>query len=273
MLESPVIQKLEEHTMKKSIIARVGIMAVALTVATTSLMSGTLAKYTTEQTGTATALVAHWEAAFKDGVATNANKLEANFTINMGDNKFLNNTDSSYKNAVDYTGTGTAEDPKIYKFAPGIKGEVPIVVDMKGSEVDTKYTISVKVDSADSDALPDNLVIYDADKGRGTNDANALTLGQLLAGKELSSGIIPSKAKANSTQAVHAADKNQYAQVKLAWDWDYEDATDTDYDANDTAYITDDSMNGGVTQKPIKLKITIVATQSDGTTAWTPKTT
>lgn len=270
MLESPVIQKLEEHTMKKSIIARVGIMAVALTVATTSLMSGTLAKYTTEQTGTATALVAHWEAAFKDGVATGANELEANFTINMGDNKFLNNTDANYKKAVDST---TVDGATVYKFAPGIKGEVPIVVDMKGSEVDTKYTISVKVDSADSTAIPDNLVIYDADKGRGTNDANVLTLSQLLTGKELSSGIIPSLAKAQSAQAVHAADKNQYAQVKLAWDWDYEDATDTDYDDNDTAYITDSSMNGGATQKPINLKITIVATQSDGTTTWVPKTT
>ena len=46
--------------MKKNHAARLGALALALTLVSTCLMGGTLAKYTTTVTGTATATVAKW---------------------------------------------------------------------------------------------------------------------------------------------------------------------------------------------------------------------
>lgn len=277
MLESPVIQKLEEHTMKKSIIARVGIMAVALTVATTSLMSGTLAKYTTSGTGTAEAIVATWGADRMqiDGTSvlnktamiflTDASKIDASTVdpaLKDTNNKVavdsikVNNSDGSINNTETTTDVTTC-----YKLAPGMNGEIPIVIDMKNAEIDTDYIITI--DSTDNcGAIPEHLV-YTIDDDTTEHKLNEI----LTAPVEAAKGTIKSVGRAKE------AGESQSKTVKFKWKWPYQSSnTGVGTDAETARKTWDDQDNADLETikednfKPIQLKITITAQQADYTT-------
>lgn len=103
---------------KSNLVARLSVLTIALTLVTTSLIGGTLAKYTTEVTGKGSATVAKWS--FKaneksDGVDK--------FTVNLADtaDENLNVTNG--------------------KIAPGSKGSFNIVIDATGSETALEYKI------------------------------------------------------------------------------------------------------------------------------------
>lgn len=278
MLESPVIQKLEEHTMKKSIIARVGIMAVALTVATTSLMSGTLAKYTTSGTGTAEAIVATWGADRMtiNGTSvlnktamiflTDASQIDATTVdpaLKDTNNKVavdtikVNNSDGSINNTDTSTGVTTC-----YKLAPGMNGEIPIVIDMKNAEIDTDYIINIE-GTKNCGAIPSHLV-YTLDDDTTEHDLNdVLDPG----GLDVAKGTIKSKARAQ------AAGETQAKTVKFKWKWPYQSSNTGTSDSDKAARKAwDDQDNTDLETiktdnfKPIQLKITITAQQADYTT-------
>lgn len=120
---------------KKSYAARLGALAVALTMMTASLMGGTLAKYTTEVTGTGEAIVAKW--AVKAGDKENASSF-ANFTLS---------------DTVNVVGVNKG------KIAPGTSGKIPVYVDLSGTEVATQVSVEIMV--ADPSKLPSNFVIED----------------------------------------------------------------------------------------------------------------
>lgn len=106
--------------MKTNHAARLGALALALTLVSTCLMGGTLAKYVTEVTGTATATVAKW--------SFTANEQTSSFTgIDLGD--------TTHRKA--YNGTDINEGV----IAPGTEGSFDIVVDATGSEVGVAYQI------------------------------------------------------------------------------------------------------------------------------------
>lgn len=119
-------------TMKKDSVKRLGMAALALTLITTCLMGGTLAKYTSSVNGTGTVAVAKWS--FKAGEGTNAAKTDA-FTFSLADTKDANVSVSSSK------------------VAPGDKGKVSIKVDASGSEVGVNYTIKVDGLSTTNDVV------------------------------------------------------------------------------------------------------------------------
>lgn len=115
-------------TKRKSNVARIGVLALALALVSACLLGGTLAKYSTAVTGTGSATVAKWS-----------------FTANGG-------TDEFDVSLVDETQTGVAEG----KIAPGAKGSFDIVLDASGSEVAVDYTIAF---SKLTD-MPDGLKFY-----------------------------------------------------------------------------------------------------------------
>lgn len=103
--------------MKKTNIARLSALALTLCLASTALMSGTMAKYTTTVTGDGTATVAKWS--FQVNEKDSAQK----FTVNL--------TDTSLNGKVT---TG--------KIAPGTDGSFAIKLDANGSDTAVDYVIT-----------------------------------------------------------------------------------------------------------------------------------
>lgn len=109
---------------------RLGAAALALTLVTTCLMGGTLAKYTSKAAGTGTATVAKWAVTFKANESSQSNS----FTFDLAD------TGSNKDNVADK------------KVAPGSTGSIPIEIDASGTEV--AATLSYKVDISGIGTVP-----------------------------------------------------------------------------------------------------------------------
>lgn len=118
--------------MKKNHAARLGALALALTLVSTCLMGGTLAKYTTTVTGTATATVAKWSFKANGETATIAN---------------LSLTPTKYNNVTDN------------KIAPGTSGFFEIKA-KNDSEVGASYTIEFTASN-----VPKNVSFYQSTNG------------------------------------------------------------------------------------------------------------
>ena len=103
------------------VVKSLGMAAVALTLVSACMVGSTLAKYSSEVTGTGTAVVAKW--ALKAGSTDGASTF-ANFTLNQ--------TSSS---------TGVTDGT----IAPGTSGKIPVYYDLSGTEVATKLTVEVQV--------------------------------------------------------------------------------------------------------------------------------
>ena len=117
---------------KRSYVSCLGALAVAMTLVTTSLTGGTMAKYATEVTGSATATVAAWS--FKaNGDDTTMTRIDLGSTANR----------ASYDKDTIKEGV----------IAPGTEGSFEIVVDGTGSEVGIDYILVI----SDSSSLPSNL--------------------------------------------------------------------------------------------------------------------
>lgn len=167
---------------------RLGALALALTLITTSLMGGTLAKYTTQAAGTGTATVAKW--AFKAGSSVGADAFAEN-SLNLSD-----------------TANSAVEAGKI---APGSEGILPIYVDLTGTEVATKIEVAIKFD--DLKKLPSQLSFKDSegnaiDLKDATNDTNVIVLT-----KELSE--------------TDAKTYKEDLSIKWAWAFEGDDTADT----------------------------------------------
>ncbi len=136
---------------KRSYAARFGAMALTLTLVTACLLGGTMARYVTEVSGSATAAVAAWsfKANEKDGTEK--------FTLDLGDTR----------TAYDQT------DIKEKVIAPGTTGQFDIVIDGTGSEVGIDYSVAIA--AATGTTLPDDMVfstseITDSNKGVKLSD-------------------------------------------------------------------------------------------------------
>lgn len=115
---------------KRFNIGRLGALALALTLITTCLMGGTLAKYTNTVEGTGTATVAKWKVVMK----ANEKEQESDFTFNLTD------AGTNKSNVVEG------------KVAPGSTGSIPIEIDAAGSEV--AATLSYTIDKTGLGDVP-----------------------------------------------------------------------------------------------------------------------
>ena len=124
----------------------IGVAALALTVVSSCMVGGTLAKYTTTATGTGSAIVAKWAPSFQDGDG----------------NAFTDSTVVSLKD--------TTVDPKTVadgKIAPGTAGSFSVKVGRGATEVGFSYTITI----SEVNNMPKNLKFYDED---GTTELTAV---------------------------------------------------------------------------------------------------
>ncbi|POP31045.1 hypothetical protein C3B58_18240 [Lactonifactor longoviformis] len=136
---------------RKSQASRLGVLALALTLVTTCLTGGTMAKYVTEVTGNAKATVAAWSFKVNDEKTTMTE-------IDLG----------STANRTAYA----AEDIMEGVIAPGTSGSFDIVIDGSGSEVGVDYKL--KIAAADGTILPSDLTFTTDNDTSGTPDSYTL---------------------------------------------------------------------------------------------------
>lgn len=179
--------------MKKNHAARLGALALALTLVSTCLMGGTLAKYTTTVTGTATATVAKW--VFNaNNAAADTKKFE---NINLGD-------------TLNYKVT----DIKTGVIAPGTEGKFDIELNGTGSKVGIDYTIEITkaAITMQNKELPSNLVFSTKEIKEG-NTGNSLDKLSSESGSLLSGPIDYKDSKMEKT-------------ITIYWKWPYATSTE-----------------------------------------------
>lgn len=223
---------------KSSIIARIGVLALVLTLVTTTMTSGTLAKYVTMTSQQAKAIVANWN-------PTAAIKNKAGTALTTG-------TAVSFRDLVTMT---DASGVVASKIAPGMKGEFSVEVNAKNSEVDLDYEVYV-FKASDSNANIQNMKFYEVmDSGAaGTSVSPAAETTENL---NAMLGDSPTKAW-DSTYVpvkkgtINTAATQKTAQVKIGWEWAYETGTTADdklqNDAFDTAAGSEAAVNGANTE-------------------------
>ena len=130
--------------MKTRHIGRLGVLAIVLCLMSTTLMAGTLAKYTSEATGTATAVTAKWSA--KAGKSLGSLTLIGSSTnINLGN----------------FVTTASAATVGTNLIAPGTMGKIPWALDMTGTEVGYTYRVTISADADNIARIPKNLQFFD----------------------------------------------------------------------------------------------------------------
>ena len=183
---------------KKSYVGRLGALALMLTVITTCLLGGTMARYVTEVTGSATATVASWS--FK---ANNNGNNTTFATIDLGD-----------------TTNRTSYDENTLKkkvIAPGTSGKFTITIDGTDSDVGIDYAVKIK--ASDGTTLPSDLLFSTEEITEAKSD---LTLTKL---EEKLTGTI------DYSNAANAMKKD----ITIYWAWDFGENDTTSANDNDYA--------------------------------------
>lgn len=218
---------------KKSIAARLGIAAMALTLITTSLSSGTLAKYTTAVSGSATMKVARWNVGATTMVGGKREAL-ADSTLNMG------TLMDTITNKPTNVASGT--------IAPGMSGtfEIDLTTAFKSTDMDTwtqgqetqvdtdfvvyvlpenygnlpqNFTMSSVTRVGNGEEVTKDKFEFQDPNGSPSSDVYDTTYGNILA-----KGTIPKNTN------------GQGAYVKVNWSWPYEaSANKVTENAQDTA--------------------------------------
>lgn len=216
--------------MKKNRVMRFASVILILTLLSTSVISGTFAKYVTKVEGTDTGRVATW-----------------GFVSEYGTNE-VQITDL-FKTAYDKNVQGTAD-----VIAPGTTNSASFAFKYAGQEAapEVAYTFAVSVEgSTVADDIKTNPNIqWRLDNGAwGTWDQLMASIkalsGDASGSKTYAAGELPtgfSKTTANHT---------------IVWQWIFETANDTDQDELDTA------MGNKADLDDVTIQITVTATQID----------
>ena len=211
---------------KRSIAARLGVFALALTLITTSLSSGTFAKYTNTYDGKFTVLVADWNVS-----------ASVNYTGQSG-NGILGTGQARIADLAD-TATSKPVGVKSGYLAPGMGGTFTIKVSNYDStgELDTKVTVHYKVSIQASDAVfPDSFTF----NGATVSDTDPHVVAEGY--------IAPSTAAKLTGGAI---------EVPINWNWAF------DQDSNDMAKIDDLNAMGDESNSADYFLIKVELTQDN----------
>lgn len=212
--------------MRKNKMMRAASGLLVATLLTTSAISGTFAKYTTSSAGTDSARVARW--GFNDASSIKLDDL--------------------FKTAYDQNVKGEAD-----VIAPGTTNSATFKFNYSGTqaapEVAYTFNVSTEGSSCAEDIKKNKNIQWKLDNGKWVTWDALLTAIQNLdgtdgeAGKDYEAGKLPAGFDKTATHTV-------------AWQWLFDDATDTQ-DVADTAMGNKDTLDN------VTLKITITATQID----------
>lgn len=189
---------------KRSIALRLGVFALALTLVTTSLSSGTLAKFRENITKRGTFMVAKWNPAV---------------TLKSSDNSAITTATFNLKDTMtpNYIKNGTAINAE--KLAPGTQGHFTVQVDAQDSEVSIQYAIKMYRSDTSTNKFPNNLVFW---KGaEGDKDSGGVTLKDATSTSPIELG---------TPGTLEAGDSNNTTDVTVWWEWPYDDGGDATND-------------------------------------------
>lgn len=221
---------------KKSIMARVGVLALALTLVTSSLTSGTLARYTDSSGIFAKAIVAKWA-----------------FSATSGGQVMDRDTPVNLYNTMTNANSQIASG----KIAPGMTGSIPIKIDMTGSEVNAELKVEIALADANglpkeevaegwsAQTLPEGLKFFLASDETQT----ALTIGETF--KPLGQAKI-----------TNIATKDMTWMDTITWAWEYT-AREADAPVQTARNLNDTTI--GKLAPTLNIVIRVSATQVDST--------
>lgn len=237
--------------MRKNKMMRAASGLLVATLLTTSVISGTFAKYTTSTTGTDKARVAYW--GFNQDAKTE---------IDLFDSAYDSTGNATVKsqNGDNVVAPGTAKTTTFaFCYTNGKSSNTVTTADITAPEVDYTFTVDVQTSGATDklDANPSfkwTLAKGDADATEYqtlealTNAIKALS-GEADGSVDYKAGKLPG-AFTSANETYH-----------IGWVWDFENGNDADaiakQDAIDTAMGNADALDN------VTLTITITATQVD----------
>lgn len=212
---------------KRSTAVKLGVAALALTLVTASLSSGTLAKYTTQLTTGAEFTVARWSV---DGTVTDG---DGNSWTVFSPNEEV--TFSKLKN-----GSTTLQ--------PGDEGyftiDVSAAVEVSGgttlnSEVDVNYKVYIK--PVKTDGIPAHFKMWEDGAETGILTEDELAVADDVKSIDLTGTYGDDDSSTYgfllSNGTIAATDTTRTASKKIAWRWPYESSSTTSavtYDSTDT---------------------------------------
>lgn len=215
---------------KKNLVTKLGVAVLVLTLITTSLVSGTLAKYTDTAKMEGTAIAAAWKFDAKsDGEQLGSTAYEFDL------DEFLSNTILN----PDAVASG--------RVAPGMEGVIPVSVDMRGTEVDTNLSIVMGLEEG---SLPSGLKFFSVKKGATASEISDAKAGAKQPSGAQDTGLFTVLEKTfTPTQLAAAA-----VEYDIHWFWEYYESATADN--ADKTYAARSEANRTAT-----LSFTITATQ------------
>ena len=221
--------------MRKNKMMRAASGLLVATLLTTSVISGTFAKYTTSASGNDSARVATW--GFTESSTIDLNDLFKGTYVNVQ--------------------TGNAEDI----IAPGTTSSDSFGFTYAGEqskpEVKYQFTVSTEGSEVDSDIKDNPNILWKLDEGTWGNWDALMTSIKTLSGDESGSKTYEA---GNLPTAFSSSGANTH---KITWKWIFdENATDKEA-ATANGDVKDTSMGNAPELDDVKIAITITATQID----------
>lgn len=260
---------------KRNIAARLGVVALALTLATTSLSSGTLAKYTTTLTGKGTMKVAGWNvtADLRGSTITATSP-----TMDLWDTIADTPRDALTTGKLQTTGF----------VAPGDQGSFLIEIndvdpDNNQLVTDVAYDFDIYF-KIGTNAPPENMTFY---RGRAQGQSTTVGYDSLAAANTDVYKLTASSSNTNGILIGHGSVEasatltDDTSKYQVEWVWPYESPLNTvddkrEYDEKDVkigwGYADENAEDGvhhsTVDDRTVDFQIVIVFTQKSNTSAF-----
>ena len=251
--------------MKKNKMMRLASVLLVLTLLSTSVISGTFAKYTTSVTGTDKARVAYWGFDDIDGF------INTTIDLDLFDGEYTgtDGTTVDSENDDNVLAPGTSKTVDIgFGYTAATDANALTAGAIGAPEVDYTFKIELVVaDDADYDSLDANTNFYwTLKKSDETEATKYQTVAEFKAAVEAMAGEADGEKKYEAgnlpTYFTNADEKHT-----IGWVWEFEDEDDpltTDIDEEAKQDVIDTAMGNALTNlDDITFTLTITATQVD----------
>lgn len=223
--------------MKKNRMMRLASVLLVLTLLSTSVISGTFAKYTTSVTSNDKARVAKWgfEATNNSLVITDLFKNSYDGTVNSEVDVIAPGTQNSVDFTFEYDTTSNGVK------APEVDYTFEVAVETSGTttNLDKNKNFKWKLDNTEYDTFAQLKTALEALDGNQPNN-------------KYDAGKLPT--------AFYGTTQNGTITHTIGWEWKFDDITGG---ASDNEDVLDTEMGNADTLEDVSIKITITATQID----------
>ncbi len=218
---------------KKSIAARLGVAAMALTLITTSLSSGTLARYTSEYEGKATFKIAEWHtfAKLNNTAMADGQAVTESPTVN------LFQTAVGYNQTTKHLGDGTKVSDEM--LAPGMSGAFKIDIGTaeavsggtKKADVGTDYMVYIKPNTTAGHAVMPKNMTMSSTVGTDASTKKDISFVNAEADADYSEDYGTLLAKGSFLPGATASSGQK--EINVTWAWPYQSSVTPPTDQGD----------------------------------------